>query len=164
LKLKNEEVLSNFAFNFNLRRYTDVGNQITYEWTLLSGPSLDFTAGTLGRGLHSSTFQLSLSRFVTEITQRISPKVLTLIRKMDECKPVTLGQTSGTPKLYISPHTLDFGSTYVFQIESKLRVAEFRKAQDTVTVVVGPGIHFPPRHRHTIQPSALELPRCSGAS
>ena len=31
--------------------------------------------------------------------------------------------------LCIMPYTLGFGSTYVFQIESKLRVAEFRKAQ-----------------------------------
>ena len=76
-----------------------VGNQITYDWTLLSGPSLDFTGGTLG-------------------------------------------QTSGTPNLYISPHTLGFGSTYVFQIESKLRVAEFRKAGWTLSTGTRPALNL----------------------
>ena len=45
LKLKCDEPLSNFAFNFNLRRYNLV------------------TADDFGRGLHSSPFQLNLSRF-----------------------------------------------------------------------------------------------------
>jgi hypothetical protein len=38
----------------------------------------------LGRGFHSSSFPLNLSRFfVTEPTQRILQKVLTLSRKLD---------------------------------------------------------------------------------
>jgi len=43
------------------------------------------------RGLQSSIFQLNLSRFghcQTETTERIPQKVLTLSRKVDECKPL----------------------------------------------------------------------------
>ena len=49
-----------------------------------------------GRGLHSSKFQLNLSRFVsltptTDPNQRIPQKMLTLSRKVDECKPLLTG-------------------------------------------------------------------------
>jgi hypothetical protein len=56
LKLEHEKVLSNVAFNFNLRRY-------------IKGDSYDVRekddggdVRNLGRGLHSFTFQLNLSR------------------------------------------------------------------------------------------------------
>jgi hypothetical protein len=69
LKLKCDTLLSTFAFKFNLRRYTKAyplnellhdceqyfvatGRRVTFEYTLLGG-----------RGLHSSTLQLNLSRF-----------------------------------------------------------------------------------------------------
>ena len=71
-----------------------VGNQITYQWSVISGPRIDMTKGTVGR-------------------------------------------TAASPTLYLGPHSLQFGATYTFQVDSKLRVAEFRKAIDTVTVVVG---------------------------
>jgi hypothetical protein len=48
LKLKYDKLLSNVAFNFNLRRYS----QEFLKWALQPP----------GRGLHSSTFQLNLSR------------------------------------------------------------------------------------------------------
>ena len=71
-KLRNYGLLSNFAFKFNLRRYNE-------GWTLvLCGHSLGAGIATAlslhlrqvfpsvrvwGRGLHSFTFQLNLSRF-----------------------------------------------------------------------------------------------------
>ena len=48
LKLKCDVFLLNFGFKFNLRRYTTV-YQREYVWHA-------------GRGLHSLTFQLNLSR------------------------------------------------------------------------------------------------------
>ena len=71
-----------------------IGTRITYAWTLVEGPSLDFGAGTLAR-------------------------------------------TSETPRLYVEPRTLQFGSTYVFRVEAKLAAAQFHRASDTVTVKVG---------------------------
>jgi hypothetical protein len=47
-----------------------------------------------GRGLHSSTFQLNLSRLLSPIhqrTHRIPQNVLTLSREVDECKPLAWG-------------------------------------------------------------------------
>jgi len=54
LKLKIDKLLSSFAFNLKLRRY-DL-NSIAFI-----GSCIDFFI--LGRGLHSSTSQLNLSRF-----------------------------------------------------------------------------------------------------
>jgi hypothetical protein len=57
LKLECDDLLSNFALNFNLRRYssvrceTNVGN------------------GVCSRGLHSFSFQLNLSSSVNRIPQ-----------------------------------------------------------------------------------------------
>ena len=74
LKLKCDEPLSNFAFKFNLRRHTMVSpNEAHAEET---SQTLRFASRakkvtnkvrvneilTDGRGLHSSTFQLKLSR------------------------------------------------------------------------------------------------------
>ena len=50
LKLKCDEPLSTFAFKFNLRRYNKEKQFGAYN------------AWAMGRGLHSSTFQLNLSR------------------------------------------------------------------------------------------------------
>ena len=50
-----------------------------------------------GRGLHSSTFLLNLSRFLTltpPTDTAYSTKVLTLSRKVDECKPLFYGSTA----------------------------------------------------------------------
>ena len=52
LKLKHDEPLSTFAFNCNLRRYTVVRLAAVHRTVLPPG-----------RGLHSSTFRLNLSRF-----------------------------------------------------------------------------------------------------
>jgi hypothetical protein len=87
-KLNCDEPLSNFAFKFELRRYAEVVrlDQLRRACTHLglsqpsdaelqamdsySGHQEDFevvrrsmAAGGAGRGLHSSTFQLNLSRF-----------------------------------------------------------------------------------------------------
>jgi len=51
LKLNWDILLSNFAFKFNLRRCNP------------SPTAALASAFNLGRGLHSSTFQLNLSRF-----------------------------------------------------------------------------------------------------
>jgi hypothetical protein len=69
LKLQHDEPLSKSAFKFNLRRYTEVAVQPSTT----SAPVVDITrvknsrmalqCGLCGRGLHSSTFQLNLSRF-----------------------------------------------------------------------------------------------------
>ena len=56
LKLKYDEPLSNFAFNFNLRRYIEAEDaRILTDMSLMRR--------MYGRGLHPSTFQLNLSRF-----------------------------------------------------------------------------------------------------
>jgi hypothetical protein len=55
LTLKYDEPLSSYAFKFNLRRYHMFG---------AGGGGLEMPGDAmLGRGLHSSTFQLNLSRF-----------------------------------------------------------------------------------------------------
>ena len=79
LNLKYDNPLSNFAFNSNARRYTEALDLISHM--LVYSPALRYTgleacchvyfdelrdpAARLpnGRGLHSSTFQLNLSRF-----------------------------------------------------------------------------------------------------
>jgi hypothetical protein len=53
LKLEHEELLSTFAFRFNSRRCTLGGSRVEEE-AVGEGE---------GRNLHSSTFQLKLSRF-----------------------------------------------------------------------------------------------------
>ena len=59
LKLKCDDLLSNFAFKFSLRRYIPVQQvqAVTPEKPSPTSPD----AG--GRGLHSSPVQLNLSRF-----------------------------------------------------------------------------------------------------
>jgi hypothetical protein len=52
LKLEYDVLLSNFAFGLNLRRYIMVATDVASR-------GLDIS----GRGLHSSTFQLNVSRF-----------------------------------------------------------------------------------------------------
>jgi hypothetical protein len=42
-----------------------------------------------GMGLHSSTFQTTLSRLVTDFIQRIQHNVLMLSRNVDQCPPPT---------------------------------------------------------------------------
>jgi hypothetical protein len=57
LKRKCDKLLSNFAFNFNLRRYTmglPVGRHIA---------ATNANGAVHGRGLHSSTCQLNVSTF-----------------------------------------------------------------------------------------------------
>ena len=56
LKLKRDELLSNFAFKFNLRHYTGV-----VEGSVRA--VLSVVGDLMGRGLHSSPVQLNLSRF-----------------------------------------------------------------------------------------------------
>jgi hypothetical protein len=51
LKLEYDVLLSTSAFEFNLRRYNK-DKQTALHWACVRG-----------RGLHSSTFQLTLSRF-----------------------------------------------------------------------------------------------------
>ena len=58
-----------------------------------------------GRGLHSSTFQLNLSRFghcQAETTERLPQKVLPLSRKVDECKPLGGGYEGARKGGYIA--------------------------------------------------------------
>jgi hypothetical protein len=60
LKLRCDEALSNLAFNFNLRRYSMVRAYIHYQ----NSATVELSSATVpGRGLHSSTSQLNLSRF-----------------------------------------------------------------------------------------------------
>ena len=63
LKLKQDKLLSNFAFNFNLRRYSETLYIPANSLTSGSTYYLRVVGCVVGRGLHSSTFQLNLSRF-----------------------------------------------------------------------------------------------------
>jgi len=54
LKLEHDNLLSSFAFELNLRRY---------DMDLQSNSAALAEEQAEGRGLHSSTFQLNLSRF-----------------------------------------------------------------------------------------------------
>ena len=56
LKLEYDELLADFAFNFILRRYTVV-LEVDHSMKVMKKLKL------VGRGLHSSTCQLKLSRF-----------------------------------------------------------------------------------------------------
>ena len=58
-KLKCYEPLSILAFDFNLRRYTLHPTMANNFQAVATGTRVRLT----GRGLHSSTFQLNLSRF-----------------------------------------------------------------------------------------------------
>ena len=79
MKLKYDEVVSSFAFNFNLRRYTMVtlpeGLEKTIRKISFDTPEgvsqavkaveelCAFKLRLRGRSLHSSTFQLNVSAF-----------------------------------------------------------------------------------------------------
>ena len=108
MKLKCVEPLSNFAFNFDLRRYTmafpvslysgttirpgivlDIRN---FKWMnflvaqkvfFLINPSIGELALQVGVVGHSSTFRIDLSCFAYIATHRTPQKVLTLSRKVD---------------------------------------------------------------------------------
>ena len=60
LKHKHVKLLSNFAFEFNLRRYSVVYNG-TKSPMYPHTTAYDVDAAISGRGLHSFTFQLILS-------------------------------------------------------------------------------------------------------
>ena len=61
LKLEYDDLLSSVSVKFKLRRYTveDFLGAGGYEMPAVAA----VVGGILGRGLHSSTFQLNLSRF-----------------------------------------------------------------------------------------------------
>jgi len=70
LRLQYDETLSNFAFNFNMRRYTmedlyAYGINVDVSATGLVGrfDFLFFAQTIIGRGLHSFPSLLNLSRF-----------------------------------------------------------------------------------------------------
>jgi len=70
-KLKGDMLLSNFAFKFNLRRY----NTASHVLAAFGGAGPQHAcaiARALGRGLHSSRFQLNLSSSVHRVTQLTS--------------------------------------------------------------------------------------------
>ena len=54
LNLEHDNLLSDFAFSFNLRRYSQVSIR---DYVTQTGGKM------LGRGLHSSTFRLNVSTF-----------------------------------------------------------------------------------------------------
>ena len=60
LKLKYYRPLSNSAFKFNLRRYHE-----NETGGVFIGTHHKLEEGATGRGLHSSTLQLNLSRFLS---------------------------------------------------------------------------------------------------
>ena len=62
MKLKHLKLLSSFTFKFNLRRYT-TGVFSTVGTTGVRGNNKYRGSAAVGRGLHSSTFQLNLSLF-----------------------------------------------------------------------------------------------------
>ena len=65
LKLKYDELPSNFAFKFNLRRYSEGSKTIPCnavgDFSIAGHATMKGLS--LGRGVHSSTFQLNLSHF-----------------------------------------------------------------------------------------------------
>jgi hypothetical protein len=61
LKLKFDILLSNFAFKFNLRRYIKAKSGKLVG--MVAAGRVGAVAMIRGRGLHSSTRQLQLSRF-----------------------------------------------------------------------------------------------------
>ena len=60
MKLKCDELLSSFALKFNLRLYIVVAGGVAANNTVRA--RLAAVAEEAGRGLHSFTFQLNLSR------------------------------------------------------------------------------------------------------
>ena len=65
MKLKCDEPLSNAAFKFNLRRYKMEKDYNIRMPAILQPPRLELMVAIVaapGRGLHSSTSQLNLSR------------------------------------------------------------------------------------------------------
>jgi hypothetical protein len=63
-KPKCDELLSNFAFNFNLRGYIKVAERLTPQAALVgAGAAHAVLHSAMGRGSHSSTFRLNLSAF-----------------------------------------------------------------------------------------------------
>jgi hypothetical protein len=61
LKLKRDILLSNFAFKFSLRRYIKTA-RTKKKRALTSDEQIGAIERACGRGLHSFTSQLSLSR------------------------------------------------------------------------------------------------------
>ena len=60
MKLKYDEPLSNFALNFNVHLYVTVGGLLGVSRT---NELYHHQGAAAGKGLHSSTFHLNLSRF-----------------------------------------------------------------------------------------------------
>jgi hypothetical protein len=94
LRLKYDEVLSNFAFNFNFRRYT-VGGQLP------QAAAGDGPAGqrAVGRGVTTLHFspppEPNLLLKPHGNAQRIPRKVLRVSWKVDEWKPLAVGHRRG---------------------------------------------------------------------
>jgi hypothetical protein len=63
LKLKRDILPSSFAFKFNLRRSNEAARRAAGASDLCDFVQHLHRAVVAGRGLHSSTFQLSLGRF-----------------------------------------------------------------------------------------------------
>jgi hypothetical protein len=96
LKLKHEWTSFKFAFNFNLRRYITVDDDPTIDQLIpfgkfmngfgpeLTGNPVEPEAGAYARPPFSSP-RAVLVTVTTLLTQRISWKVLTSSRKLDEC-------------------------------------------------------------------------------
>jgi len=80
LKLDDDKLLSNFAFNFNLRRYNE-GDEETLDLVRSTG------AIVLSRGLTLVHFSAQPEPFLSlgyiEITRRVPQKVLTSSRKVE---------------------------------------------------------------------------------
>jgi len=120
------------SFEMDIQKYNDLADEVNAEDVSTNMLFLRIDCGPLkqsllghceawvekftGRGLHSSTFQLNLSRFQHEIYPRylqyplppanppsttpnvppIPHKALTLSRKVDECKPLSTGLLNAT--------------------------------------------------------------------
>ena len=84
--MKRDELVSSFAFKFNLRRYTSVRVYTSLISAYGKGgqwgkAKLAFeTLIASGRALHSSTSQLNLSRFWSQMPQEASTSRLNLRR------------------------------------------------------------------------------------
>ena len=98
LKLEHGKLLSIFAFNFNLRRYSEAGCAFLRNYTPSILSTLTRTLvesgalSVLGRVLHSSTFRLNLSTFCEK-------RWLGLVFPVKKTAQVALrsGRNSGSP-------------------------------------------------------------------